>query len=65
MNTINWEDFMNGIAKLNTNNNFEEPTNIKCPKCGELIFKITNQVYTTYPPKYKYKCKNCKWEGYA
>lgn len=65
MNTINWEDFMNGIAELNTNNNFEEPTNIKCPKCGELIFKITNQVYTTYPPKYRYICKECGWIGYA
>ena len=65
MTTIEWNDFMSGISRLNSKNSFEEPTNIKCPKCGELVFKLTNQVYTTYPPKYKYRCKNCNWEGYA
>ena len=57
---------MNGISQLNNNNlNSKEITNILCPKCGEKLYKLTNLVYTSYPPKYRYICEKCNWEGYA
>ena len=64
MKTIDWNEFKNGIANLNNITN-EEITNIRCPNCNEKLYKITNHVFTSYPPKHKYICKNCNWEGYA
>lgn len=64
--TIDWNDFMSGISQFNNNNlNSKEITNILCPKCGEKLYKLTNLVYTSYPPKYRYVCEKCNWEGYA
>ncbi len=63
--TIEWNDFMNGISNFNIENNNEELTNIRCPKCGEKVYKLNNQIYTSYPPKHKYICKKCGWVGYT
>lgn len=67
METIEWKQFMQGIANLNKDSivNHKEVTNIKCPKCGALLFKITDKVFTSYPPKYQYVCDNCNWNGFA
>lgn len=62
MNTIKWNDFIVDNFTLNSN---EEQTIIECPKCNCTLVKLTNQVYTSYPPKYKYICKECGWIGYA
>ena len=56
---------MNGISNFNIENNNEELTNIRCPKCGEKVYKLNNQIYTSYPPKHKYICKRCGWVGYT
>ena len=56
-NTVEWNEFN---PEYSIPNNLE-PTNIKCPKCGELIFKRTDIVLTSYPPKYIYTCKHCGW----
>lgn len=66
MKTISWNDFMQGIANLNENSlPHEEITNIKCPKCGELVYKMNDTVFTSYPPKHKYKCKKCGWSSFC
>lgn len=40
-----------------------EKTNIQCPKCGAYIWRRTDVVLTSYPPKFRYECDNCKWIG--
>lgn len=41
-----------------------QKTGIECPKCGKMIWKRTDVVLTSYPPKYQYECE-CGWIGYA
>lgn len=40
-----------------------EQTDIECPKCGEYLRKYTGAIITTYPPKHRYDCPNCRWWG--
>ena len=40
-----------------------ERTDIECPTCGELIWRRTDIVLTSYPPKSFYECTNCGWKG--
>ena len=56
-NTIEWDEFNPDITIQGN----LVPTNIKCPKCGELVFKRTDIVLTSYPPKSIYTCKHCGW----
>lgn len=66
METIDWNDFISGIADINKNPQpRKEKTNIVCPKCGNLIYKICDVVFTSYPPKYKYECEECGWSSFA
>lgn len=40
-------------------------TGVQCPQCGdELIETNPGIVFTSYPPKKKVKCLNCKYENY-
>ena len=57
--TITWEMFIQGIKNLEDNK--YELTNIECPKCQEKLYRRTDVVFTSYPPKYKYVCKKCGW----
>lgn len=41
------------------------PTEIECPKCGNLIYRDDTVVLTTYPPQHSYICLNCDWVGTA
>ena len=40
-----------------------EQTQIECPGCGALLWRRTDIVLTTYPPKFYYECDACGWEG--
>lgn len=42
-----------------------EKKNIKCPKCGQPLYKNMTEVFTSYPPQYEYRCLNCNWHDYA
>ena len=61
-----WEDFKNAsFIKAKAQSNGWEPVNIKCPKCGQPIFKNLTIVLTSNPPQYQYKCLHCGWVGTA
>ena len=36
-------------------------TDIRCPKCGSMVFKNIGTVLSCYPAKYKYGCVSCDW----
>lgn len=36
-------------------------TEIRCPKCGDLIYRDKTIVLTTYPAQYRYECHSCGW----
>lgn len=60
---MKWEDFCH-YQSLNTIDVEYEPTNIECPKCGELLKKYIRVVLASYPPKYRYDCLKCGWSDY-
>ena len=60
---MKWEDFEKERQREVYNNYVK--TGIECPKCGENIYRRTDVVLTSYPPKYGYYCSNCGWSGTA
>ena len=61
---MKWTDYQ--IAIRQTYNLFNDgqtwiQTEVECPKCGKFLYKNMSLVLTSYPPKYQYKCSNCKW----
>ena len=34
---------------------------IKCPECGEYIYRDDTVVFTSCPPQYRYFCASCGW----
>lgn len=40
-------------------NNFTKAPMFECPKCKGNVYRDESIVYMTYPPKYKYFCKDC------
>ena len=59
---MEWEEYKDLKSTLmNYRGNLQE-TDIKCPKCGEPIYKDLSIVLTTYPPQYRYTCLKCGWE---
>lgn len=64
MDSISWETFVGGLKNLKPADNLE-PTNIECPQCKALLFRRTDIVLTSNPPKSKYVCKRCGWTGSA
>ena len=61
---IEWNDYVNGNTYKPTQLNLVE-TNIKCPVCGEPLYKDISVIYTSNPPKYRFSCKKCNWFSYA
>lgn len=59
---MTWEDFIKQ-TKPKPIEIGKTLTDIECPKCGKYIYKRTDIVLTSYPPKYKYECE-CGWYGY-
>ena len=60
---IEWEDFIKNKEIYEFFN--REKTDIKCPNCGAVLYRRTDIVLTSFPPKYKYECVNCEWTGNA
>lgn len=40
-------------------------TDIECPECGNMVYRRTDIVLTSIPPKYQYECQNCGWVGFS
>lgn len=59
---MEWNEFKS-LKRIVPNN--LELTDIKCPKCGQYIFRRTDIVLATFPPQHSYVCTNCKWTGTA
>ena len=39
------------------------PINVSCPKCGNQIQRKEDEIITTRPPKRRYRCPVCGWQG--
>lgn len=57
-----WDEFIGSKSVQLTNS---EPTMLACPKCGKRIYKRTDIILTSNPPKYEYFCEKCDWVGFA
>lgn len=55
---ISWDDY-----SPTTRDSDYKPTSIACPVCGAPLLLYVREVFTTYPPKYRYDCANCNWTG--
>ena len=60
---MSWEEYKRERAILSEE--CETKVNVKCPECGELLYRDNTLIYTSNPPKSKYFCKKCRWVGYA
>ena len=62
---MRWSEFK--IQKGSNSSMVEkyESTEIECPICGRFIYRRTDIIFTTYPPKYQYECLQCGWTDYA
>ena len=59
---MTWEEFIN--KKPVFKSLLYEETDIECPMCRQRnLFKDNTVVYTSNPPKSRYFCKYCGWEG--
>ena len=59
---MKWEDYQ---KKEWIHYENREKTDIECPECGALLWRRTDIVLTTYPPKSQYECDACGWIGYG
>lgn len=62
---MEWQEYQKMINILGLDDPEWQKTNVRCPVCGEYIYKNTKYVLATYPAQYKYKCFNCHWIGTA
>lgn len=62
-NAISWERFLKAPSIFQVEN--EVKMGVKCPECGEFIYRDNTVICTSNPPKSKYFCKKCRWVGYA
>lgn len=61
---MKWEEFVGSIDNRWMALGLVK-TDIECPECGKPLYKRTDIVLSSYPPKYEYKCLSCDWSGYA
>lgn len=61
---MKWSEIENNIPDEIFSISNREKTNIECPKCGKYIYRRTDIILTSYPPKYRYEC-DCGWVGSA
>ena len=61
---MKWSEIENDISDEIFSISNREKTNIECPKCGKYIYRRTDIILTSYPPKYRYEC-DCGWVGSA
>lgn len=60
-----WKEYINEDIIYGMYGERYEPVEVECPKCKNRLYKRTDIVLTSYPPKHEYKCINCGWYGYA
>ena len=58
---LEWEDFKEQSDRITIGSSQWEKVDVKCPKCGQPIYKNMTEVLTTFPPQYQYKCLKCGW----
>ena len=58
---ITWEEYKADKSNQPFISNMYSPTNIKCPKCGQPVYRRNDIVLTCYPAKYRYECLKCDW----
>ena len=60
---MEWEEYkqMRNATMLQYFN--KTKMDIKCPECGEYIYRDDTIVLTSYPAQYKYFCEKCGWSG--
>lgn len=62
---MKWNEFKkNQNSSRQPVNNYEK-VDIECPICGQPIYRRTDIVFTSNPPKYQYECLRCGWSNYA
>lgn len=61
---MKWEDFIDNVDRTLEIQGLQR-TDIECPECGHFLYKRTDIVLSSYPPKYKYECPECGWVGCA
>ena len=62
---MEWEDFKDLAYRIHEDEEKYVKTKIKCPMCGEYIYRDNTIVLTTFPAQYRYFCRNCDWSGHA
>jgi DNA-directed RNA polymerase subunit RPC12/RpoP len=62
---LEWEDFKTVADRFTVDNSEWKEMNVKCPECGQPIYKNMTIVLTSCPPQYQYKCFACGWTGTA
>lgn len=62
---MEWQEYQKMMDILGIDTSEWQKTYVKCPICGEYIYKNTKTTLSTYPVKFKYKCFNCDWYGFA
>ena len=60
---MKWEDYIKNIEYINEGG--WTLTDIECPECGKNIFMNMKITLSVWPPKNRYKCMFCGWEGEA
>ena len=50
---MKWEDYQKSDWQRYEK---RQKTDIECPECGALLWRRTDIVLTTYPPKSQYEC---------
>lgn len=59
---MKWEEYKNrSVPAIHLN---RVKTDIDCPKCGKKLYKRTDIVLLSYPPKEAFEC-DCGWAGTA
>ena len=58
---MKWEEYKPGSSMIVRQK--YESTDIECPICGRPLWRRTDIVLTTDPPKYKYECLSCGFIG--
>ncbi len=61
---MEWEEYKQMRTIAMPRYFYKNKIDVKCPKCGEYIYRDDTIVLPTYPVQYKYFCKKCGWNGW-
>ena len=60
-----WKEYKVQSNRATIDSSQWKKVDVKCPECGQPIYKNITIVLTSYPPQYQYKCFACGWTGTA